>query len=58
MALEALLEVFPEACLIYTQRPMAQAIASFCSTMDHVFSFYGMGPLAPLPPAFPLTSSP
>ena len=40
-ALDGLVEVFPDVCLIYIVRPMAQVIASFCSTYDHLFNYYG-----------------
>jgi len=33
LKLDALLEVFPDACLIFTYRPMTEVLPSFCSTI-------------------------
>ena len=34
--LDALLEVFPDACLIFTYRKMTEVLPSFCSTIAMV----------------------
>jgi len=39
--LDALLEVFPDACLIFTYRPMTEILPSFCSTVSKGTASWG-----------------
>ena len=41
MSLEALLETFPDACLIYTVRPVSEVVPSYCSNVQHLHNFRG-----------------
>ncbi len=39
MALPALLRAFPDACVVYTVRPVSQVLPSYCSNLQHLHNY-------------------